>query len=307
MKTDCNGRYVYLEPRTGAAIAVAESARNVACSGARPLAITNNLNFGNPKRPEVYYQLREAIAGIGAACRALGTPVTGGNVSLYNESPSGAVYPTPVIGMLGLVDSLDHVTRSAFQRDGDAIVLFGEPADELGASEYLARIHGTVAGAPPRCDLAREQRTIDALLTAIRAGHVHSAHDCSDGGLAVALAECCMMDRGSMHGADVDLSPWDHLPARVVLFGETQARIIVSTAAPEAVLAIARRCGIEARALGFVRGRSHDLTWTLGGRTVRASLDRLASAYHDAIPRIMARPASAVGDPATDAVTLSAT
>jgi phosphoribosylformylglycinamidine synthase subunit PurL len=308
MKTDCNGRYVYLEPRTGAAIAVAESARNVACTGARPLAITNNLNLGNPKRPEVYYQLREAIAGIGEACRVLGTPVTGGNVSLYNESPKGAVYPTPVIGMLGLLESLDHVTRSAFQRDGDAIVLLGEPSDELGGSEYLARIHGVVAGAPPRCDLERERRVIEALLTAIREEHVRSAHDCSDGGLAVALAECCIMERVAMHGAEVDLSAWGALPPRAVLFGETQARIIVSTASPAAVVAIARRCGIEAHAIGFVRGRSRELSLTLGGRTVRASLERLASAYHDTIPRIMARPATAAGDAATaDAVTLSAT
>src|SRR5262249_54206583 len=134
VKTDCNGRYVYLDPREGARIAVCEAARNVACTGARPKAITNNLNFGNPRRPEVYFQLREAIAGMGEACRALGTPVTGGNVSLYNENPSGAVYPTPVVGMVGLIESLNHITRSHFQREGDAIVLLGEPTAELGGS-----------------------------------------------------------------------------------------------------------------------------------------------------------------------------
>jgi phosphoribosylformylglycinamidine synthase len=308
VKTDCNGRYVYLEPRTGAAIAVAEAARNVACTGARPLAITNNLNFGNPKRPEVYYQLREAVAGMGEACRVLGTPVTGGNVSLYNESPSGAVYPTPVIGMVGLIDSLDHVTRSAFSRDGDAIVLLGEPTDELGGSEYLARIHGVVAGPPPRCDLDHERRLVEALLEAIRGGHVHSAHDCSDGGLAVALAECCIMSRDVMLGAEVDLTPWDALPARAVLFGEAQGRILVSSPSPAAVLAAARRCGIPGRAVGFVRGRSRELTLALGGRTVRAPLARLAAAYHGTIPAIMARPASATGDAAAmGAVSLSAT
>ncbi len=142
LKTDCNGRYVYLDPRAGTRIAVCEAARNVACTGARPMAITNNLNFGNPRRPEVYFQLREAIAGMGEACRALGTPVTGGNVSLYNENPSGAVYPTPVIGMVGLIDSIAHITRSQFRNPGDSIILLGEPTDELGASEYLARIHG---------------------------------------------------------------------------------------------------------------------------------------------------------------------
>src|SRR5688500_9764105 len=154
VKTDCNGRYCYLDPRMGARIAVAESARNVACTGARPKAITNNLNFGNPKRPEVYHQLKEAVTGMAEACEALGTPVTGGNVSLYNEHPGGAVYPTPVVGMLGVIESLDHVTRSAFEQPGNEIVLLGEPTDELGGSEYLHTIHGVVAGAPPRCDLA---------------------------------------------------------------------------------------------------------------------------------------------------------
>src|SRR5687767_11732457 len=166
VKTDCNGRYVYLEPRTGGRIAVAEAARNVACTGARPLAITNCLNFGNPRRPEVFFQFREAVGGMADACEALGTPVTGGNVSLYNESPNGAVYPTPVIGMVGLIDDIDHVTRATFQTPGDAIVLLGEPTDELGGSEYLARIHGVTAGAPPPCDLAAGRRLIHALLEA---------------------------------------------------------------------------------------------------------------------------------------------
>ena len=163
VKTDCNGRYVYLDPRVGGRIAVAEAARNVACTGARPMAITNCLNFGNPTRPEVFFQLKEAVAGMGEACRALGTPVTGGNVSLYNESPSGAVYPTPVIGMVGLIDDLSHITRATFQRDGDAILLLGELGGELGGSEYLATIHGKVIGAPPRCDVEREKVLIDAL------------------------------------------------------------------------------------------------------------------------------------------------
>src|SRR5262249_21565937 len=167
-KTDCNGRYVYLDPRMGAQIAVCEAARNVACTGARPMAITNNLNFGNPRRPEVYFQLREAVRGMGDACTALGTPVTGGNVSLYNENPGGAVYPTPVIGMVSLIDSTSHITRSHFQGEGDAIVLLGDPTEELGASEYLARIHGLVAGTPPSCDLDAEKRLIDALLESIR-------------------------------------------------------------------------------------------------------------------------------------------
>ena len=289
LKVDCNGRYTYLDPRMGARIAVAEAARNVACAGGRPRAITNNLNFGNPKRPEVYFQLREAIAGLGEACSALGTPVTGGNVSLYNESPGRAVYPTPVVGMVGVVESLDHVTRAPFSRDGDAIVLLGEPGDELGGSEYLARIHGVVAGAPPRCDPDLERRTIDALLDAIRAGLVSSAHDCSDGGLAVALAECAMLDREAMHGATLDLSAWSDLSLRALLFGEAQARIIIATAHPDRVRAIAAGHGVPARAIGTVRARETALTIRVGPRIIVAPLARLAAAYHDAIPALMSR------------------
>src|SRR4029079_13630128 len=153
LKTACNGRDVYLDPRVGTQIAVCEAARNVACTGGRPTAITNNLNFGNPRRPEVYYQLRESIRGMAEACDALGTPVTGGNVSLYNESPLSAVYPTPVIGMVGLVEHTAHITRASFEEEGHAIVLFGEPTAHIGASEYLSRIHGVVAGSPPPLDL----------------------------------------------------------------------------------------------------------------------------------------------------------
>ena len=293
LKTDCNGRYAYLDPREGARIAVAEAARNVACSGGRPMAITNNLNFGNPKRPEVYYQLKEAVAGLGEACLALGTPVTGGNVSLYNENPSGAVYPTPVVGMVGLVESLAHVTRAPFSTDGDAIVLLGENTDELGGSEYLQRIHYVVAGAPPRCDLVAERALIDALLESIREGAVRSAHDCADGGLAVALAECAMMDRAHQVGADVDLSQWSSLPLRALLFGEAQGRVIVSTPDPAAVIATAQRHGVPATVIGAVGSDSGHLSMTVGSRRISAPVSRLAEAYHEAIPRIMHRSASA--------------
>ncbi len=293
LTTDCNGRYVQLDPRMGARIAVAEAARNVACAGGRPMAITNNLNFGNPRKPEVYFQLREAVAGMREACEALGTPVTGGNVSLYNENPTGAVYPTPVIGMVGLVDSLAHVTRSAFSVDGDAIVLLGDNTDELGASEYLQRIHGEMIGAPPRVDLAAEQALIEALLEAIRAGTVRSAHDVSDGGLAVALAECVMMERAWPTGAQVDLSAWASLPLRALLFGEAQGRVVVSTPDAPAVLAIAHRQGVKATMIGAVRAASGSLDLTIGARRLRGSVAQLAEAYHEAIPRIMQRTASA--------------
>jgi phosphoribosylformylglycinamidine synthase subunit PurL len=293
VKTDCNGRYVYLEPRVGGRIAVAEAARNVACTGARPLAITNCLNFGNPRKPEIYYQLREAIAGMGEACRALGTPVTGGNVSLYNESPAGAVYPTPVIGMVGLIDSLDHVTR-AWWDGNDAIVLLGDPTVELGGSEYLATIHGMVAGAPPRCDLDRERSVIDALLECIRSGLIRSAHDCADGGLAVALAECAMMRRGRYVGAELDLTRYSDLSNAALLFGEAQGRVVVTTTASSAVEAVARRHGVPAAVIGRVRQSSTHLAVTSHGRTWTAELDLLAAAYHETIPRIMATAPQAV-------------
>ena len=289
VKTDCNGRYVYLDPRVGGRIAVAEAARNVACTGARPMAITNCLNFGNPTRPEVFYQLKEAVAGMGEACRALGTPVTGGNVSLYNESPSGAVYPTPVIGMVGLIDDLSHITRATFQRDGDAILLLGELGGELGGSEYLATIHGKVLGAPPRCDAVREKVLIDALLEAIRAGVVSSAHDCSDGGLAVALAECCIANPESESGAEIDLSRYSALPDRAILFGESQGRVVVSSPAPERVLAIAAKAGVRCAPIGRVRRESDTLAIKLPKRSMRSTLVRLRRAYHQTIPDIMAR------------------
>jgi phosphoribosylformylglycinamidine synthase subunit PurL len=293
VKTDCNGRYVYLEPRTGGRIAVAEAARNVACTGARPMAITNCLNFGNPRRPEVFFQFREAVGGMADACEALGTPVTGGNVSLYNESPSGAVYPTPVIGMVGLIDDIDHVTRATFQTPGDAIVLLGEPTAELGASEYLSRIHGLTAGAPPHCDLDAERRLVDALLEAIRERAVTSAHDCSDGGLAVALAECVMANREHMVSASIDLTSWPALPARALLFGEAQGRIIVSTDSPADVERIAAAHGVPARRIGVVEPSDQPFRMRYAGGELVSSVTELAAAYHEAIPSIMTRVAVA--------------
>jgi phosphoribosylformylglycinamidine synthase subunit PurL len=293
LKTDCNGRYVYLDPRLGAQIAVCEAARNVACTGGRPMAITNNLNFGNPRRPEVYFQLREATRGMAEACNALGTPVTGGNVSLYNENPSGAVYPTPVIGMVGLIESLDHITRSHFETEGDSIVLLGEPTSELGASEYLARIHGVVGGAPPVCDLDAERALIDALLEAIQGGLVHSAHDCSDGGLAVALAECCVMNREAQLGARIDLSHWRELPTRALLFGEAQGRVVVSTSMPDTVATIARKHRVPARVIGSVGAVGDPVQITTSTGRINAPLEKLDEAYHETISRIMSTPVGA--------------
>lgn len=287
VKTDCNGRYVALDPRVGGRIAVVEAARNVACTGARPLAITNCLNFGNPTRPEIFFQFREAVAGMAEACVALETPVTGGNVSFYNESPTGAVYPTPVVGMVGVIDSLEHITRSTFTVEGDAIVLLGTCTDELGGSEYLASIHGTVAGAPPACDLDAECALMAALHEAIVAGCIRSAHDCSDGGLAVALAECSMANTDQMTGVDVDLSSWDKLSLRGVLFGETQGRVIVSSPDVERVLAIAHSRGVAAARIGTVAAVAAGFSVRTHGTNLVASVQSLAEAYHMAIPRIM--------------------
>jgi len=284
---DGNGRYVALDPRVGGRIAVCEAARNVACSGARPRAITNNLNFGNPTRPEVYFQLSNAVAGMGEACRALETPVTGGNVSLYNENPQGAIHPTPTIGMVGVLDTLDHVTPSAFRVAGDAIVLLGDNTDELGASEYLLRLHNLTIGAPPACDPMAERRLIEALLESIAAGHVRSAHDCSDGGLAVALAECAVLRRDAPLGFRVDLTEWADLPVRALLFGEAQGRIVTSTSSPDAVLAVATKHGVPAKVIGHVVRADEGIEFVIGAVSARSALDPLACAFHDTIPAIM--------------------
>ncbi|HVF39805.1 MAG TPA: phosphoribosylformylglycinamidine synthase subunit PurL, partial [Gemmatimonadaceae bacterium] len=297
LKTDCNGRYAYLHPRTGGRIAVAEAARNVACSGARPMAITNCLNFGNPRRPEVFHQLKEAIAGMGEACTALSTPVTGGNVSLYNENPGGAVYPTPVVGMVGLIESLSHVTRSTFQRAGDAIVLFGESAEELGGSEYLSAVHGIVAGTPPACDLDRERNAIEALLEGIRAGLVESAHDCSDGGLAVALAECCIADKSAAKGADVDLGTTDGVSTRAELFGETQARYVLTSRVPQELIALARKHGVPAQRIGTVTPPDAGFRVRSGAATIESRLSSLVTAYHESIASLMSAAPDAIVAP----------
>ena len=289
LKTDCNGRYVYLDPRVGGRIAVAEAARNVACVGARPMAITNCLNFGNPTRPDIFFQFREALAGMAEACVALGTPVTGGNVSLYNESPAGAVYPTPTIGMVGLLEDVSRATAMEFREPEDAIILLGEPTDELGASEYLAWIHGVVAGAPPACDLTRERALVETLHESINAGLVHSAHDCSEGGFAVAIAECCIGNPLALHGAMVDLSAWKAIPSRALLFGEAQGRAIVSTSDAAAVLAIAKRRGVPARNIGTGKPPNEGLVIVVAGHSMRSPLMDLVAAYHDAIPRAMQR------------------
>jgi phosphoribosylformylglycinamidine synthase subunit PurL len=226
--TDCNSRYCALDPREGGKTAVAEAARNLTCTGARPLAVTDCLNFGNPYKPENFWQLREAVEGVAEACRALGTPVTGGNVSLYNESPAGVVDPTPTIAMVGLIDDEKHVTMQWFKEAGDMIILVGEIGNELGGSQYLTVCHGLKIGPPPRVDLAHEIKVQNAVRDLIREGLVKSAHDCSEGGLAVALAECCF-NPDRLLGAEIILNAGD-TDATAVLFNESQSRIAISIA-----------------------------------------------------------------------------
>ena len=283
MTTDCNGRYVYLDPEVGGRIAVAEAARNIVCSGAEPLAITDNLNFGNPEKPEVFWQLEKAADGISEACRTLETPVIGGNVSLYNENAKGAIYPTPVIGMVGLVTDIDHITTQGFKREGDVIVLVGETKAELGGSEFQYVVHGKTEGRPPAIDLAVEKKTLDAVLAAIRQGLVASAHDLSEGGLAVALAESCI---SGGKGAAVRIAT--ELRPDVALFSESQSRILLS-AGPEhaaALTALLAERGVPHAIIGEVKGSS--LTIDVNGKTgVDAPIEQLEKVWKDAIPCLM--------------------
>jgi len=261
LSVDGNGRYCYLDPYNGAMLAVAEAARNVACAGARPLGATNCLNFGNPERPAIMWQFARAVAGIGAACRALNVPITGGNVSLYNETDGGAIYPTPVIGVVGLLEHADCVIGRRFQRAGDAIVLLGRVGGELGGSEYLKVVHGLVRGAPPALDLAAERSLQDLLVLLAGERLLHSAHDCSDGGLATALAECCFETGGV--GAEIAIGRArvcrdETIDIAAALFGETPSRVIVS-AGPEhvgTILAHAAAAGVPARLVGQTGGRA---------------------------------------------------
>ncbi len=229
MKTDCNGKYVYINPRRGTQIAVAECARNITCTGGTPLGVTNCLNFGNPYKPEMYWQFKEAVLGMGDACRVLNTPVTGGNVSFYNENPDAAVFPTPVIGMVGLIEEQAHITTSNFKNTNDIILLIGAQArGELGGSEYLSHLHKIVAGDAPYIDLEFEEKLLNSLRELIKINIVKSSHDISDGGLAVTLAECCMGNQEKCIGAKIQL-PKNGLRSDRRLFGEDQSRIIITT------------------------------------------------------------------------------
>jgi phosphoribosylformylglycinamidine synthase len=285
--TDCNGRYVHLNPRVGTLAAVAEAARNLVCVGALPTAVTNNLNFGNPLKPHIYYQFRESVLAMAEACKLFETPVTGGNVSFYNETDGVAIYPTPVIGMVGVLEDVDHITRHAFQNEGDTIILLGDNTDELGASEYLYVMEGLVAGEPPSVDLLGERGLQHAVLAMIQNGLLNSAHDVSEGGLACALAESALGGGENPFGVQVTLH--DALPVLPLLFGEAQGRVIVSCDPRSAddVLRHAKRHGVHSRAVGKVT--ASDDGFRIDGRATSLEADTklLAELYFGAIPTLM--------------------
>ncbi len=284
LTTDCNGRYCYLNPRLGAQQAVAEAARNVVCSGAKPIAITNCLNFGNPYKPEIYYGFSEAVDGMGEACRIFETPITGGNVSFYNEDPEHAVFPTPTIGMLGIIDDIDHITTQWFKDEGDLIFLIGENQEELGGSEYLHTIFGKTVGPVPNLNLHYEKLLQETVLSAIKSGLIKSAHDCSDGGLAITLVECCISNRERLIGAQVLLN--ENIRTDALLFGETQSRIIVSTTPENAEKLVAHCIQNKAplSAIGRVIGDRISINdW------IDLPLKELSSAYYGSLRKMMER------------------
>ena len=286
--TDCNGRYCFLNPREGARAAVAEAARNLVCVGALPTAVTNNLNFGNPLKPHIYYQMREAVLGMAEACRLFETPVTGGNVSLYNETDGQAIYPTPVIGMVGTVDDVSQVVGHGFRTPGDTVILLGENREEIGGSEYLYRIHdGLVAGEPPVVDLLAERRLQHAVLALIQQGLLKSAHDCAEGGLACALAEAAVGGSRGPLGLSVQIH--DRIRPVALLFGESTGRILASVdpADESAVLGRARNHGVPARVLGKVGAPGDEFRIDTPEGAIRAPIDEVARRYRNAIPNLM--------------------
>jgi phosphoribosylformylglycinamidine synthase len=267
LTVDCNAGYVYLDPYEGAKTAVAEAARNLACAGAVPLGATDNLNFANPHNPELFWQLKESVRGLAEACLAFRAPVTGGNCSLYNQSPDGPIDPTPTVALVGLIEKREHITTQWFKDEGDVVILLGDIVDKgdpllgLGGSACLRQIHGLKTGVPPRCDLEKERELHNTLRGFIYSGLVKSAHDCSEGGLAVALAESCISqqiarDTPRLIGAQIDLSAAGDLRLDALLFGESQGRVVISVAPMDAikVLERARIMEVSAAKLGVVGG-----------------------------------------------------
>jgi len=286
ISVDCNGRYCYLNPSTGAMMAVAEAARNVVCAGGKPLAITDGLNFGNPMKPESYWQFKKCIEGLAEACKVLGTPVISGNVSFYNENPKGAVDPTPIVGMVGLINDADKRVTQDFKNESDTIALLGETGADLSGSEYLYLVHEQKKG-NPQIDLGLEKRLQEATLEAIDAELINSAHDCSEGGLAVALTESCISNAASPVGATIELDALKMGDKRTdeILFGESPSRIIVSFSEKNlsSLEKIAKEHNVPCSILGktggdklLIRGKDKSL--------IEQPLTKLDSAWRKAIP-----------------------
>ncbi len=277
--TDCNSTYCYLDPFAGGEIAVAEAARNLVCSGAKPLAITDGINFGSPKNPEVFWQFKQAALGISRACRALNTPVVSGNVSFNNENPKGSVDPTPIVGMVGLIKDKAKITTQHFKNSGDIIVLLGKNKEELGGSEYLKTIYGLKKGKCPAIDLKLEKAVEKTTLEAIEKGLIASAHDCSEGGIAVALAECCISNHAKLLGAEINLA-LGKMRKDALLFGESQSRIILSVKKNnlKKLMQIARKNKTPAAIIGKVSGKRLTIN-----KLINLSVNALAQAWLKAI------------------------
>jgi phosphoribosylformylglycinamidine synthase len=291
--SDCNAIYCSLDPYEGAKVAVAEAVRNLACSGAIPIGATDNLNFGNPHKPESFFQLRAAVEGISEGCRAFDIPVTGGNVSLYNESQLASIDPTPTMALVGLIEKREHITTQFFKQPGDIIFLLGELGDELGGSHYLLVSHGRKEGLPPRVDFVHEKAIHDQLLSLIRSGLVRSAHDCSEGGLAVALAEACFgnlrTSETGLLGATIALGKKGLRPD-VALFNESQSRLLFSTGAQDAA-AVEKELassGLPFLRLGVVTEKP-ELSIRLDEKMYQWRTQALHQSWAKAIPKMMER------------------
>ena len=298
MTVDCNGVYVYLDPYEGGKAAVTEACRNLACSGALPLGATDNLNMANPHKPELFWQIKESVRGLADGCKAFNAPVTGGNCSLYNQNPSGPIDPTPTVAVVGLVEKPEYITTQWFKDEGDIIVLLGDVVDSkdpilgLGGSAYLQVIQGKKTGSPPRCDLDQAKTLHTTLLGLIQSGLVKSAHDCSDGGLSVALAESCISQQIAREtprliGATIDFSDAKEVRLDALLFGETQSRIVISCAPLDATKVVerAKLMGVPAAKIGTVGGA--ELNITAGGKKSTWSLPELHDLWWNSVAHAM--------------------
>jgi phosphoribosylformylglycinamidine synthase II len=299
MTVDCNGVYVYLDPYEGAKAVVTEACRNLACSGAVPLGATDNLNMANPHKPELFWQMRESVRGLAEACKFFNAPVTGGNCSLYNQNPSGPIDPTPTVAVVGLIEKPEHVTTQWFKDEGDAIILLGEIVDAndpifgLGGSAYLQVIHGKKTGSPPRCVLETAKTLHTTLLGLIQSSLVKSAHDCSDGGLAVALAESCISqliarETPRLIGATIDLSSSKDIRLDVLLFGEAQSRIVISCNPLDAVKVVERAKLMDVPAIQIGKVGGDKLMMKTANGEFSAPLTELHDAWWNSIARAMA-------------------